>query len=401
MIIKDGSNIGIFAMNRFRFQYARVILLTSLFWVLIDVFLIYYLTNECGQERIIREPCNPQLQQFALSSQLLDDDQKARKTDDETDEKLRLRNERLHRMHKLKGKETPPPPTTTKDDRKNFLNKLAEWFREDSSLVPTNPPSWPGENGRAVQLPDNLKDEGKKRFKENQFNIVASDMVALNRSVPDQRSASCKSREYRVDLPTTSIVIVYHNEGNSTLLRGLTSIIRKSPNQYLKEIILVDDCSQDREYLHGPLDEFVKRQPVAFKVFRNKERLGLMRSRLVGADAATGDTLTFLDAHIEATDGWLPPLLSEIKKNRQTVACPIIDVISDDTFAYLSGSESTSGGFNEKLNFRWYPVPQHEVDRRGGDKSLPLRFVSPFCSLSAKIFSKLKKNLQKKQGVRF
>jgi polypeptide N-acetylgalactosaminyltransferase len=117
-------------------------------------------------------------------------------------------------------------------------------------------------------------------------------------------------------LPTTSIIIVHHNEGNSTLLRGLVSIVRKSPAKYLKEIILVDDASEGRDYLGAPLDEFVKTLPVRVKVLRNKERLGLMRSRLRGAEVATADTMTFLDAHIEATDGWLPPLLYEIKKNR-------------------------------------------------------------------------------------
>ena len=109
---------------------------------------------------------------------------------------------------------------------------------------------------------------------------------------------------------------MYHNEANSTLLRGLVSIVRKSPAKYLKEIILVDDASEGREYLHGPLDEFVKTLPVRVKIIRNEKRLGLMRSRLRGADVATADTMTFLDAHIEATSGWLPPLLYEIKKNR-------------------------------------------------------------------------------------
>ncbi len=122
-------------------------------------------------------------------------------------------------------------------------------------------------------------------------------------------------------MPTTSIIIVHHNEGNSTLLRGLVSIIRKSPAKYLKEIILVDDASEGREYLGAPLDEFVKTLPVRVKVLRNKKRLGLMRSRLVGAEVATADTMTFLDAHIEATDGWLPPLLYEIKKNRYDFQC--------------------------------------------------------------------------------
>ena len=110
----------------------------------------------------------------------------------------------------------------------------------------TNPSNWPGEGGRAVVIPNHLREESKKRFKENQFNIVASDLMALNRSINDQRSSRCRSHEFPPDLPTTSIVIVFHNEGNSTLLRTLTSIIGKSPIEYIHEIILVDDASVDR-----------------------------------------------------------------------------------------------------------------------------------------------------------
>lgn len=50
-------------------------------------------------------------------------------------------------------------------------------------------------------------------------------------------------------------------------------------------------------------------------------------------------------------------------------------MISDDNFGYLTGSETTYGGFNEKLNFRWYPIPDREHKRRGYDKSLAARFV--------------------------
>lgn len=107
-----------------------------------------------------------------------------------------------------------------------------------------------------------------------------------------------------------------HNEANSTLLRGLTSLVNRSPRRLLREIILVDDASEKRNYLHAELDEFVKKLPVPVIVLRNMERTGLIRSRLRGAEIAQGDTLTFLDAHIEATHGWLPPLLYEIKKNR-------------------------------------------------------------------------------------
>jgi len=273
----------------------RIVLLTSLFWVFIDTFLIIYLSDNCAKTIVV--PC-----EHAKNE--------AQKVPFEKLNELNYEN-----RDKFRKEKSTSYQFSSKNDRIHLLDKLKGWFKEDAA-EPTNPPSWPGENGRSAVIPAELKAESDRRFKENQFNIVASELIALNRSVPDQRSQSCKSREYPMDLPTTSIIIVYHNEGNSTLLRGLVSIVRRSPSRYLKEIILVDDCSVDREYLHGPLDEFVKTLPVPVKIFRNKERLGLIRSRLVGAEAATGETMTFLDAHIETTPGWLPPLLTEIRHNR-------------------------------------------------------------------------------------
>lgn len=107
------------------------------------------------------------------------------------------------------------------------------------------------------------------------------------------------------------------------------------------------------EHLGKKLEQYVKTLPVPVHVLRTEKRSGLIRARLLGAKHVTGQIITFLDAHCECTEGWLEPLLARIVENRKTVVCPIIDVISDETFEYITASDMTWGGFNWKLNFRW------------------------------------------------
>ena len=57
----------------------------------------------------------------------------------------------------------------------------------------------------------------------------------------------CKYWDYPEDLPTASVIIVFHNEGWSTLMRTVHSVINMSPPQFLKEVVMVDDFSDKRK----------------------------------------------------------------------------------------------------------------------------------------------------------
>lgn len=93
---------------------------------------------------------------------------------------------------------------------------------------------------------------------------------------------------------------------------------------------------------------------VPTRLLRIQKRSGLVPARLLGAEQAKGDVLTFLDAHCECTRGWLEPLLQRVKESRSSVVAPVIDIISDDNFSYTKTFENHWGAFNWQLSFRWF-----------------------------------------------
>uniref|UniRef100_A0A915K183 Polypeptide N-acetylgalactosaminyltransferase n=1 Tax=Romanomermis culicivorax TaxID=13658 RepID=A0A915K183_ROMCU len=187
------------------------------------------------------------------------------------------------------------------------------------------------ERGQAVNT-DN-QDASRRANHEFGFDTYVSDKISLHRSIPDTRPDECKYWHYPYVLPKTTVVVVFHNEGWSPLLRTVHSIIDHTPVNLLREVLLVDDFS-DKHHLKRKLDTYIKTLGKKVRLVRNKQREGLIRSRSIGAENALGEVVVFLDAHCECNTNWLPPLLAPIAEDSRTVTVPVIDSIDMNTWAY-------------------------------------------------------------------
>ncbi|XP_072941507.1 N-acetylgalactosaminyltransferase 6-like [Epargyreus clarus] len=227
-----------------------------------------------------------------------------------------------------------------------------------------------GEHGEPAHLSSAEKDLEEKLYAVNGFNGALSDKIALNRSLPDIRHKACKDRLYIESLPTVSVVVPFHNEHWSTLLRTAYSVLNRSPEFLIKEIFLVDDAST-KEFLKAKLDEYVSSRLPKVRVVRLAARAGLIAARLAGARLATADVLVFLDSHTEANVNWLPPLLEPIALDGRTVVCPYIDVVAHDTLQYRAQDEGARGAFDWELYYKRLPLLPRD------ERSMPEPFQSP------------------------
>ncbi|XP_030344244.1 polypeptide N-acetylgalactosaminyltransferase 15 isoform X2 [Strigops habroptila] len=207
-------------------------------------------------------------------------------------------------------------------------------------------------------LPLPLQAAGELGLDTHGFNEALSERISLRRELPEVRHPLCLQQEYDSSLPTASVIICFHDEAWSTLLRTVHSIMDTAPKASLKDIILVDDLSQQGP-LKSALSEYISKLD-GVKLIRSNKRLGVIRGRMLGAARATGDVLIFMDSHCECQKGWLEPLLARLSSNRNSVVSPVIDVIDWKTFQYYHSVGLHRGVFDWKLNFHWEPVPEHE-----------------------------------------
>lgn len=201
--------------SKMRIHTCQVILFTSLVWFLVDVIILMFY-SDC-------------INGSGWNCQSAESD---------NDKQYLSKSDNLEQRSEMLIKDSTEDFEYPKTYKPGVLQiwRPAKVVREKSGS--------PGEMGSAVHIPADQETLQQELFKLNQFNLMASDMISLNRSLKDVRLNGCKSKKYPKLLPTTSVVIVFHNEAWSTLLRTVWSVINRSPRNLLKEIILVDDFSE-------------------------------------------------------------------------------------------------------------------------------------------------------------
>ena len=114
----------------------------------------------------------------------------------------------------------------------------------------------PGEGGKSpvkLDSEEELKVRGALALWG--FNMVASNKVSLDRIPADLRMDECRRWDYPEKLPAVSVVLVFHNEGFTTLMRTVHSVINYSPPELIHEVVLIDDGST-RDYITSGTSNF-------------------------------------------------------------------------------------------------------------------------------------------------
>lgn len=151
-----------------RIHTCKVVLMTSLVWVM-GLIIVLTLSSDC-----INNPGG----WGCLRREIISDASDGTDRVDQVVVESKGRGMLYEHLHD-RGKRQDPRIRDKYD-----INTLKKW----KAAPPVRPVSGlPGEGGKPVDIPPDRQKLMKEKFKLNQFNLLASDMISLNRSLADVR----------------------------------------------------------------------------------------------------------------------------------------------------------------------------------------------------------------------
>ncbi|GFN97811.1 polypeptide n-acetylgalactosaminyltransferase [Plakobranchus ocellatus] len=201
------------------------------------------------------------------------------------------------------------------------------------------------------------------------LNEYLSNRISLRRSLPDVRDPRCRSKDAPGMTPSifqdVSVILLFHLEPRSVLLRAVFSILDRTPGEFLTEVILVDQGSESPELSKPQLENYLSAISKKIKVIRSQTSLTYSEAIIAGTSNAFGTAVVFLNARCECTEGWLTPLLAWLQISPTSVAVPVVDTINNDTFKYVrtSNSKLSVATFSWDLSLKRKRIPQYRHPR--------------------------------------
>lgn len=212
---------------------------------------------------------------------------------------------------------------------KNYIVKKRRVFEFLKSLIPYRVYVWLKPR---LEYPDPLTHIIKSQPQSNQVDLQDADWYEYHKTVTflrrerersrvdfrprqpnlisiqekDMTAVAAKLQFPQIAQPVISIIIPFYKQPRLTL-ECLASIEKFTKSQAY-EIIVVDDNSKD-----DMVGIFVGVENI--KIIHNEKQEGFGASCNKGAQQAKGEYLVFLNNDAQVTDGWLSPLLDEMKSN--------------------------------------------------------------------------------------
>ncbi|KAH8582723.1 extracellular with a signal peptide followed by a family 2 glycosyltransferase and ricin domains [Cryptosporidium sp. chipmunk genotype I] len=153
------------------------------------------------------------------------------------------------------------------------------------------------------------------------------------------------------DFDGISLIIPIRDE-DEFISKTISFTLGLANKNLLKEIIVIDDCSK-REASSLLNEQLPSAYLKYIKVIRLDKCEGLIRSRILGADASKSSVIVFMDGHCRPKENWIQPLIDRLREKPKAIVCPMIEDIDRYTWKDL-GTFGLKMMFDWNFEFNWY-----------------------------------------------